>query len=266
MPNGNVAFTIDFGLSDKIIEYFLFFSVTAFLGWVLESCYRSFVTKQWINAGFLHGPFVPIYGFATTFILFIDQSWPQTWPSTARWVIFFIMPSVFEYFVGWLLEKTVKTKLWDYEENFLNINGRVCLKYSLAWAVLIFLDVSFLQPAIFTVIAGISFRSRYLLAGALLSYLAVDTWQSIAVYADFKRMLQTLKEAVGKGVALKVISPFQNAKLPLEWRRFLRPFRAFPELKHPMEPLSKVLPEEILERLQKIRGSAKQRIHKLKRK
>jgi uncharacterized membrane protein len=197
VPKDNAAFTIDFGLSDRIIEYFLYFCVIAFIGWVLESCYRSFVTKQWTNAGFLHGPFVPIYGFAATFILFIDQNWPQAWSPAARWAIFFIMPSLFEYFVGWLLEKTLKTKLWDYSENFLNINGRVCLKYSLAWAVLIFGGVSFLQPAVLTVIAGISFRTRYLFTGALLSYLAVDTWQSIAVYANFKRMLQTLKEAVG---------------------------------------------------------------------
>ena len=42
---------------------FLFF-IGSVSGWVLELFYRRFVSsKQWINPGFLVGPYVPLYGF-----------------------------------------------------------------------------------------------------------------------------------------------------------------------------------------------------------
>ena len=43
-------------------QWILYFYVYCFLGWIFESCYVSFRKKEWVNRGFLHGPFLPIYG------------------------------------------------------------------------------------------------------------------------------------------------------------------------------------------------------------
>lgn len=50
----------------------LLFSVFAFAGWLLKVAYRSWLQKRFVNAGFLHGPFLPIYGLGALFVLGCD--------------------------------------------------------------------------------------------------------------------------------------------------------------------------------------------------
>ena len=38
------------------------FMIYSFLGWVIEVIYRSAHQRRYVNAGFLFGPFLPIYG------------------------------------------------------------------------------------------------------------------------------------------------------------------------------------------------------------
>ena len=55
----------------KIATYFLVYS---FLGWVIESIYKSIRLKKIVNSGFLFGPLCPIYGFgAIIMYLFLDD-------------------------------------------------------------------------------------------------------------------------------------------------------------------------------------------------
>jgi uncharacterized membrane protein len=39
-----------------------------FVGWIIETVYRSYNEKKIVNAGFLSGPFLPIYGFGAIII------------------------------------------------------------------------------------------------------------------------------------------------------------------------------------------------------
>ena len=43
----------------NILSYFIIYS---FLGWIMESIFRSFCEKRIVNTGFLIGPVCPIYG------------------------------------------------------------------------------------------------------------------------------------------------------------------------------------------------------------
>lgn len=52
-------------------EWSLFFFTYSVLGWVWESLYVSAKKRQWINRGFLYGPWLPIYGFGAIIILFL---------------------------------------------------------------------------------------------------------------------------------------------------------------------------------------------------
>lgn len=46
------------------------FIVGALMGWVLEVIYRRIKSpnKRWRNPGLLSGPWLPIYGFGTSFL------------------------------------------------------------------------------------------------------------------------------------------------------------------------------------------------------
>ena len=49
------------------------FAVGALCGWVLELFFRRFNSKKWINPGFLHGPYLPLYGFGLALLFLIAR-------------------------------------------------------------------------------------------------------------------------------------------------------------------------------------------------
>jgi len=46
-----------------------FFAIYAFFGWLVEVAYRSATQRRFVNAGFLFGPFVPLYGMGALLVL-----------------------------------------------------------------------------------------------------------------------------------------------------------------------------------------------------
>lgn len=127
-------------MESEIIRIVFYFFLYSLLGWAMESIYISFGQRKLINTGFLYGPFCPIYGFGAV-VLNVLLIHLQGKPLLI-FTVGFIVLSVWEYFVGFLLEKIFKTKYWDYSNNKFNINGRVCLLNSIYWG---FLSVFFIE-------------------------------------------------------------------------------------------------------------------------
>ena len=50
-------------MKSELLLIIVYFFIYAFIGWVLESTYKSILQKKVVNSGFLLGPFCPIYGF-----------------------------------------------------------------------------------------------------------------------------------------------------------------------------------------------------------
>ena len=50
-------------------QWIAFFIIYCLIGWIGESLYVSWEHRKWVNRGFLHGPFRPIYGFGAVIIL-----------------------------------------------------------------------------------------------------------------------------------------------------------------------------------------------------
>lgn len=132
---------------NKVIAYFIIYS---FLGWVIESVYKTNLSRKLVNSGFLYGPFCPIYGFgALIMLLFLNQYSNNI---TLLFIIAFFILSVWEYIVGVILEKAFKTKYWDYSEKKFNIKGRVCLMNSFYWGMLGVIFIKCVHPQIENVI------------------------------------------------------------------------------------------------------------------
>lgn len=125
----------------SIISYFIIYS---FLGWILESVYKSFYAKKLVNSGFLHGPFCPIYGFGAIVMTICFR--PLKGNILYIFVLGFIILTIWEYLVAVFLEKVFKTKYWDYSYNKFNIQGRICLKNSTYWAILAVIFTKWIHP------------------------------------------------------------------------------------------------------------------------
>jgi uncharacterized membrane protein len=47
-----------------------------------------------------------------------------------------VVGTVLEYFTSLLMEKIFHAVYWDYSKEFLNVQGRICLKYAVIWGLL----------------------------------------------------------------------------------------------------------------------------------
>lgn len=250
-------------LPEELLRYFLYFSFSAFLGWVLESTYRSLTEKHLVNAGFLSGPFVPIYGFGAILIAVIGRLLAGL-PAWLFWIIMISAPTALEYVAAVLLENFFGLTLWDYKDEFLNFQGRICLKFSFFWALLVIGANRILEPWAFAIISGLGPYLIHFFSGALLMYFIMDTIQSIRAVFNFKTViadLQTLLEMGGKFLtSFDLISNAMGTaeglkkKLPQELKRLLKPVRAFPVLKEEIRARFAVFPEWIREHLEKRMG------------
>ena len=106
----------------NLITYFILYS---FLGWIMESIFRSICEKKLINTGFLRGPFCPIYGIGAI-IMFVFLKKFENLPILLFFISMIIL-TAWEYIVGILLEKIFNTKYWDYSDHKFNFQGRICL-------------------------------------------------------------------------------------------------------------------------------------------
>ena len=129
-------------MQDKIIFYFIIYS---FLGWCLESIYKTIISKKPINSGFLYGPFCPMYGIGAIMMLGLSTLSHNV---IVIFILSFFVFSIWEYIVAIVLEKCFKAKYWDYSNLKFNIKGRVCLKNSIYWGILGVALVFVIQPLI----------------------------------------------------------------------------------------------------------------------
>lgn len=126
-----------------LIYYFIIYS---FMGWVVESTFKSLLFKKPINSGFLHGPFIPIYGVGAVIVITCLEPFANN--LLLLFILGFILMTIMEYIVGSCMESMFNTSWWDYSSNFMNINGKVCLENSIYWGLLSIFLLKFLHPSI----------------------------------------------------------------------------------------------------------------------
>lgn len=122
---------IIFNLS--LYNIIFYFTIYAFLGWCIEVAYSALNTGKFVNRGFLNGPVCPIYGFGVVFIIIILSPIKNN-----IFMLFFgsiFITSFIEYITGFVLERIFNNRWWDYSNMPFNINGYICLKFSLGWGI-----------------------------------------------------------------------------------------------------------------------------------
>lgn len=124
-------------------QYFFYFMVYSFLGWVLEGTYNLYSNGSFRKEGFLKGPFKPMYGFAPLLLLIARD---LTLPFPMFLLLALVIPSAVEYISGWLLKTVFQKQWWDYSEMSYQLQGHICLRFSLYWWALSVACVYGIQP------------------------------------------------------------------------------------------------------------------------
>lgn len=178
-------------LNFNYYDLIYFFAFYSFAGWCVEVLYYFKNEHKFVNRGFLYGPFCPIYGFGVvSLIIFLDSY------KNNIFKLFFlacVLTSVLEYFTGYILEKTFKTKWWDYTDDPFNIHGRVCLLYSLLWGASEVVIIRIIHPILNDVLMNIPEVLRDIFISIIVIYLIIDFCFTIASLMQFEKMFYTFQ-------------------------------------------------------------------------
>lgn len=184
---------IDKELQKKIEQYFLLFVIYSFLGWVIEVIIFVFLEHKIINRGLLIGPYCPIYGFG---FLIIDLCLKKF--KDKPFVLFIMamaVATVLEYSTSLLLESIFGIQLWDYSQNFMNFNGRICLQTTLGFGVLALIIIYKVNPKLVELLGKIPETVSKYLAMVLGILMLLDACISYKVVFSFKGTLSKIGDS-----------------------------------------------------------------------
>jgi len=183
-------------LHEVLIDLILCFTFYSLLGWITETVFKSIRDKRFINSGFLSGPLCPVYGLGAVIIIqsvnMLDRSLVIINPLTdliMKVLMAIVLTTLVEYVTGMVLEGLFNCKWWDYSDEFLNIQGRVCLKYSIFWGAMAYALIELIHPAYFEVMNDIPLVSGYVFAGLFAIYFVFDATKSINDVLDLRQLM-----------------------------------------------------------------------------
>jgi len=174
-----------------------FFIIYAFSGWILETVSASWEERRFINRGFLNGPFCPIYGFGALLLLVVLH------PVINNLCLLFsgaiILTSLLEYLTGWILEKVFDHKWWDYSTRRFNLQGRICLRYSIYWGIAALVMLKVLHPEVIKLVDKIPYQYGRLGLYGISLYFLVDFLHTVLSVSELKAALTEMQHLAIEG-------------------------------------------------------------------
>ena len=254
----------------SFLEIIIYFITYSFLGWVMESIFRSISEKKIINTGFLKGPFCPIYGVGAIIMLLFLKRFSDN--LAVLFIVSVVVLTIWEYLVGVLLEKLFHTKYWDYSKNKFNFQGRICLTNSIFWGILGVVFVKYIHPAIENLIEKIDVRILIFVYSILGIVILVDMITSIVKVKNIKVTLEKIeklnneiREKLKEENVQYIIEQLKykrNKTILRLYKNVYRLKKAFPAIN--TKEITEVLSKKV--ELKEIKEEIKQRIEKRTRK
>lgn len=188
-------------MPNTVYEAVWIFIIYAFIGWCSEVSYAALNVGKFVNRGFLNGPCCPIYGFGMLIVVVVLT------PLKNNLIILFIgsmlFTTILEYISGYILEKVFHNKWWDYSELPFNIQGYVCLKFSILWGLACSFIMRIIHPLVMVFLHILpQIFGRILLIILILAFIA-DCIFTIGTIINFNKRLRIMGEITEK---LRMIS------------------------------------------------------------
>lgn len=210
----------------------LIFFVYSFIGYICEIISSSIVQKKLVNRGFLCGPYCPIYGVGSLFILFLLLRFQED--PVLVFVLGALITTSIEYFTSFVLEKIFHNKWWDYSYMKFHIHGRVCLQNTLLFGFGTLLIIYMAQPFIHEILMNLSPFVMGIVAYSLLFIFIIDFIYSVIIAYNLRNRIIICEELKNEKLAkipgmLEKILKERVEKFKAYPRRLLE---AFPYLKN----------------------------------
>jgi len=176
---------------NKFFELLFLFLFGSLIGYILEFFYRNLIDKEYINPGFLKGPYIPIYGFGLILLnLFSYFSFNLFY----KIILFGIVATLIELLTGLFFLKFFKLKLWDYSYLKFNYKGIIAPLFSIYWILLSLFYYLFLHP-LMNLILNYVFSNQFLLflGGIIFGILLIDFGIAFNLSYKIRKLLLNTK-------------------------------------------------------------------------
>lgn len=118
---------------DSLCYLFLIFLTGCLVGWLYEEIFYWITEGMLRNRGILYGPWLPIYGIGA---LGIYAMKPLKKHPVVLFLVCALVTGVVEYIIGFIGIHLFGMRLWDYRGMFLNIQGIICFRSVVSFAIL----------------------------------------------------------------------------------------------------------------------------------
>lgn len=214
---------------------FLFF-IGSVSGWIIEVFFRRFISpsnpqRRWINPGFCTGPYLPLYGCGLC-LLYVIANLENLklienpfWNKTVLFVVMAVSMTVLEYIAGFFNLKGTKVRLWDYSNEWGNLQGIICPKFSLIWAALCACYYFLIHSHIVKILQWICDNPTFYFAvGMFFGIFIIDVSHSAQLVVRLKKYAEENGVIIRyEAIKAHIRSRCDDAKLRYH---FFRPFRS----------------------------------------
>lgn len=167
----------------QILWYFIIFSV---IGLIIETIF-CYITTGVIESrkGLIWGPFCPVYGVGATILIICLHTYEEK--TMKLFLMGCILGNIIEYGLSYLLEAYYGTRFWDYSYYGFDINGRICLLYSIYWGVLSIILIKYVKPKVDKIIEKIPNSKKLYLTIIIL--LIIDGLATIWAITSYQKRI-----------------------------------------------------------------------------
>lgn len=177
----------------NIVKMFYIFIIGSLVGWVVEGIYTFVAFHELVNhSAVVIGPFDMAYGICFVALTLLFYKF-QNINILKAFIIGFIGGTVLEYIMSLGMEIFLGFTAWDYSNYPLNINGRVCLLYSLFWGLLGIAWVKLIYPFIIKIINKFNYKIATKVAIILFVFLVFDVLLTIQARERAKKQLKGIE-------------------------------------------------------------------------
>lgn len=152
----------------SVTTLLLIFVLGGIFGFIYEEIFYRIDLGYFVKRGTTLGPWIPIYGIGSLVVTFFTHRMKDK-PVK----VFFIggaLCGILEYITGYMLLRFNNERLWDYNKeiwNWGNVNGFICIRSVLFFAVSSLILMYFIIPFVEYVRERISRRAFLLISGCL---------------------------------------------------------------------------------------------------
>lgn len=183
----------------KILWFFMIYSV---VGWMIEVSFHAVTMGKVVNRGFLNGPLCPVYGSGVLMVLAVlnvlgTTLGVETDLDKASPLLLFVVGIIFatliELIAGFMLDKLFHARWWDYRDRRFNLNGYICLEFSIIWGLATAFVLRVIQPFFDRMTDMIPVLLGQILLGIMYIIFAADLIITVMTILKLNKQLERMK-------------------------------------------------------------------------